>query len=78
MRLLCVFLQRDEQLPNESTVQQFGRIVGEVAPSMLLTGVSESAAFFLGKLAVVLLSAVAGGRWLARLHYPCFSMPPIQ
>ena len=35
---------------------QIGRIVGQVAPSMLLTGISESVAFFLG--AVIDMPAV--------------------
>ena len=40
--------QRDARLPHESLEYQIGRIVGQVAPSILLTGISESVAFFLG------------------------------
>ena len=48
--------QRDSRLPHESLEDQIGRIVGQVAPSMLLTGISESVAFFLG--AVIDMPAV--------------------
>ncbi|XP_065195103.1 NPC intracellular cholesterol transporter 1-like [Sycon ciliatum] len=50
---LCILvqsLQRDEIQSGESPCEQLARIVGEVAPSMLLTGLSESVAFFLGAL----------------------------
>ena len=43
-----IWFQRDSRLPHESLEDQIGRIVGQVAPSMLLTGISESVAFFLG------------------------------
>ena len=42
--------QRDELQGQETPAEQLGRVVGEVAPSMLLTGLSESIAFFLGEL----------------------------
>ena len=41
-------MQRDEPEEDETLESQLGRVVGEIAPSMLLTGLSESAAFFLG------------------------------
>ncbi|CAL8313072.1 unnamed protein product [Gadus morhua 'NCC'] len=43
-------LQRDERMPQEELHQQIGRILGDVAPSMLLSSVSETVAFFLGAL----------------------------
>jgi len=46
--ILVQTYQRDIRLPHESLEDQVGRIVGQVAPSMLLTGFSESVAFFLG------------------------------
>lgn len=45
----CAVFQRDEMLPIETRMLQLSRVVGEVAPSMLLTAISESAAFLLGK-----------------------------
>ncbi|XP_012683380.2 NPC intracellular cholesterol transporter 1 [Clupea harengus] len=42
--------QRDERMPQEELHQQIGRILGEVAPSMLLSSFSEAVAFFLGAL----------------------------
>eukprot|EP00117_Sycon_ciliatum_P015360 scpid11669/ scgid3077/ Niemann-Pick C1 protein len=53
---ICILVQshqRDEKRDGETDIEQFGRIVGEVAPSMLLTGVSESTAFFLGALSTM-------------------------
>lgn len=44
---------RDERDPRESTEQQIGRILGDVAPSMLMSSLSESLAFFLGMINVV-------------------------
>lgn len=46
--ILVQTYQRDIRLPHEGLEDQIGRIVGQVAPSMLLTGISESVAFFLG------------------------------
>nr|XP_019965833.1 PREDICTED: Niemann-Pick C1 protein [Paralichthys olivaceus] len=42
--------QRDERMPQEELHQQIGRILGDVAPSMLLSSFSETVAFFLGAL----------------------------
>ncbi|XP_077990039.1 NPC intracellular cholesterol transporter 1-like [Glandiceps talaboti] len=42
--------QRDVRMAYEERADQVGRIVGEVGPSMLLTSLSESIAFFLGAL----------------------------
>ncbi|KAI4810317.1 hypothetical protein KUCAC02_019156, partial [Chaenocephalus aceratus] len=42
--------QRDERMPHEELHQQIGRILGDVAPSMLLSSFSETVAFFLGAL----------------------------
>ena len=45
-------LQRDKRQSHECLEDQIGRILGKVGPSMLLTSVSESLAFFLGELAI--------------------------
>ncbi|KAJ8272945.1 hypothetical protein GJAV_G00095340 [Gymnothorax javanicus] len=42
--------QRDERMPQEELDQQIGRILGDVAPSLLLSSLSETVAFFLGAL----------------------------
>ena len=42
--------QREPRKPTETHAEHVGRIVGEVAPSMLLSSVSESTCFFLGAL----------------------------
>uniref|UniRef100_A0A665VH95 SSD domain-containing protein n=1 Tax=Echeneis naucrates TaxID=173247 RepID=A0A665VH95_ECHNA len=42
--------QRDERMSHEELHQQIGRILGDVAPSMLLSSLSETVAFFLGAL----------------------------
>ncbi|XP_070533114.1 NPC intracellular cholesterol transporter 1-like [Ptychodera flava] len=42
--------QRDVRMAYEDRSDQIGRVVGEVGPSMLLTSLSESIAFFLGAL----------------------------
>lgn len=42
--------QRESRRPNESIPEHIGRTLGQVGPSMLLTSVSESCCFFLGKL----------------------------
>lgn len=47
-RVWCVVVQRDERLHQEELHQQIGRILGDVAPSMLLSSFSETVAFFLG------------------------------
>ncbi|XP_033855505.3 NPC intracellular cholesterol transporter 1-like [Acipenser ruthenus] len=45
--------QRDERLSQEELHQQIGRILGDVAPSMLLSSFSETVAFFLGALSTM-------------------------
>ena len=42
--------QREPRMPTETHAEHVGRIVGEVAPSMLLSSVAESTCFFLGAL----------------------------
>ncbi|XP_061586807.1 NPC1-like intracellular cholesterol transporter 1 [Cololabis saira] len=42
--------QRDERKPEETREEQIGRVLGQVAPSMLLCSLSESVCFFLGAL----------------------------
>ncbi|XP_056149784.1 NPC intracellular cholesterol transporter 1 [Lampris incognitus] len=42
--------QRDERMQHEELHQQIGRILGDVAPSMFLSSLSETVAFFLGAL----------------------------
>ncbi|XP_028655809.2 NPC1-like intracellular cholesterol transporter 1 [Erpetoichthys calabaricus] len=46
-------LQRDERKPGEKTEEQIGRVLGSVAPSMLLCSLSESVCFFLGALSTM-------------------------
>lgn len=48
--ILVQTYQRDKRQSHESLEDQIGRILGKVGPSMLLTSVSESLAFFLGAL----------------------------
>ncbi|XP_017557987.1 NPC intracellular cholesterol transporter 1 [Pygocentrus nattereri] len=43
-------VQRDERMQHEELHQQIGRVLGDVAPSMLLSSISETVAFFLGSL----------------------------
>lgn len=42
--------QRDVKRPGETVSNQIGRVLAEVAPSMLLTSTSEAVAFAFGKL----------------------------
>lgn len=42
-------LQRDVRRPGEKREEQIGRVLGTVAPSMLLCSLSESICFFLGR-----------------------------
>ncbi|XP_060762393.1 NPC intracellular cholesterol transporter 1 isoform X2 [Neoarius graeffei] len=42
--------QRDERMEHEELHQQIGRILGDVAPSMFLSSISETVAFSLGAL----------------------------
>ncbi|XP_036411674.1 NPC intracellular cholesterol transporter 1 [Colossoma macropomum] len=43
-------VQRDERMQHEELHQQIGRVLGDVAPSMFLSSISETVAFFLGSL----------------------------
>ncbi|XP_004465177.1 NPC intracellular cholesterol transporter 1 [Dasypus novemcinctus] len=51
--ILVQTYQRDERLQEETLDQQLGRVLGEVAPSVLLSSFSETVAFFLGALSVM-------------------------
>ncbi|KAM7125801.1 NPC intracellular cholesterol transporter 1 isoform 2-T2 [Molossus nigricans] len=51
--ILVQTYQRDERLQGETLDQQLGRVLGEVAPSMFLSSLSEAVAFFLGALSVM-------------------------
>uniref|UniRef100_T1IKK3 SSD domain-containing protein n=1 Tax=Strigamia maritima TaxID=126957 RepID=T1IKK3_STRMM len=51
--ILVQTYQRDDRQENETREEQIGRIVGEVAPSMLLSSFSESCCFFLGGLSAM-------------------------
>ena len=48
--ILVQTYQRDKRRPTETLEDQIARVVGEVAPSMLLSSITESACFFLGAL----------------------------
>merc|ERR1719192_2592581 len=48
--ILVQTYQRDKRKPTESLDDQIARVVGEVAPSMLLSSITESSCFFLGAL----------------------------
>ena len=48
--ILVQTYQRDQRKPTETLDEQIARVVGEVAPSMLLSSITESACFFLGAL----------------------------
>jgi hypothetical protein len=48
--ILVQTYQRDPRKAHETHAEHVGRIVGEVAPSMLLSSVAESTCFFLGAL----------------------------
>ncbi|KAG7480773.1 hypothetical protein MATL_G00059870 [Megalops atlanticus] len=45
--------QRDKRRPGERREEQIGRVLGNVAPSMLLCSLSESICFFLGALSTM-------------------------
>ncbi|KAK3540401.1 hypothetical protein QTP70_030416 [Hemibagrus guttatus] len=45
--------QRDVRRPEETREEQIGRVLGNVAPSMLLCSMSESVCFFLGALSTM-------------------------
>nr|CAB3264418.1 Niemann-Pick C1 protein [Phallusia mammillata] len=51
--ILVQHYQRDERDKHESREQQLGRILGEVAPSMFMSSLSETIAFFLGGLSTM-------------------------
>ncbi|KAF4076370.1 hypothetical protein AMELA_G00213600 [Ameiurus melas] len=48
--LTLIVIERDERMEHEELHQQIGRILGDVAPSMFLSSLSETVAFFLGAL----------------------------
>ena len=48
--ILVQTYQRDLRKPSETLPEHLGRVVGEVAPSMLLSSSSEATCFFLGAL----------------------------
>lgn len=50
MKTFLQTYQREPRKPTETHAEHVGRIVGEVAPSMLLSSVAESTCFFLGAL----------------------------
>jgi len=45
--------QRDERRQGETLDKQIGRVLGDVAPSMFLSSLSETVAFFLGKTSLI-------------------------
>lgn len=47
--------QRDIPQPDESISDQIGRVLGEIAPSMLLTSISEAVAFAFGEKWLILV-----------------------
>ena len=51
--------QRDKRGPNETLEEQIGRVLGHAGPSMLLTSISESVAFFLGRFKFYILLFVS-------------------
>ncbi len=54
--ILVQTYQREPRRANETHEEHIGRIVGEVAPSMLLSSISEAFCFFLGMFYVRLCS----------------------
>ncbi|XP_064480118.1 NPC intracellular cholesterol transporter 1-like isoform X2 [Ornithodoros turicata] len=76
--ILVQQFQRDVRRPEESVREQIGRLVGEVAPSMMLSSVSMSACFFIGALtempAVRIFALYAGVALLINffLQMTCF------
>ncbi|XP_053207752.1 NPC intracellular cholesterol transporter 1-like [Panonychus citri] len=48
--ILVQTFQRDERRQDETINEQIGRVVGEIAPSMLLSSLSMSSCFFIGAL----------------------------
>ncbi|XP_065063521.1 NPC intracellular cholesterol transporter 1-like isoform X2 [Rhopilema esculentum] len=51
--ILVQTFQRDVPLPGEPIAHQVGRVLGQVAPSMLLSSLSESVAFGLGAMSTM-------------------------
>nr|XP_039253509.1 NPC intracellular cholesterol transporter 1-like [Styela clava] len=51
--ILVQHYQRDERSQKETPEHQIGRILGDVAPSMFMSSMSESLAFFLGGLSTM-------------------------
>uniref|UniRef100_A0A672JP61 NPC1 like intracellular cholesterol transporter 1 n=1 Tax=Salarias fasciatus TaxID=181472 RepID=A0A672JP61_SALFA len=51
--ILVLEYQRDVRRPGEKREEQIGRVLGSVAPSMLLCSLSESVCFFLGALSTM-------------------------
>ena len=76
--LFVLPVQRSELMEGMSIEEQVGHVVGKVGPSMMLTSVSESLAFFLGALttmpAVRIFSLYAAGAVLFDflLQITCF------
>lgn len=76
--ILVQAFQRDERLPDETISKQIGRVVGQVAPSMMLSSLSMSSCFFIGALtdmpAVKLFALYAGVALLINffLQMTCF------
>ncbi|XP_023224398.1 Niemann-Pick C1 protein-like [Centruroides sculpturatus] len=76
--ILVQAFQRDERLPEEKLPDQIGRVVGDVAPSMMLSSLSMSSCFFIGAVtdmpAVKLFALYAGVALLINffLQMTCF------
>ncbi|XP_076325889.1 NPC intracellular cholesterol transporter 1-like isoform X2 [Tachypleus tridentatus] len=76
--ILVQAYQRDERNPEERLEEQIGRVVGERAPSMLLSSLSMSSCFFIGALtdmpAVKIFALYAGLALLINflLQMTCF------
>lgn len=70
--------RRSTRLPEENKAEHIGRVVGEVAPSMLLNSITDSVSFFLGGLsgmpAVRAFALYAGVALLFNfiLQFTCF------
>ena len=64
--ILVQTYQRDIRRPSETLPEHVGRVVGEVAPSMLLSSASEATCFFLGKL----IYPYQGFRYMSCVYWP--------
>nr|XP_018672975.1 NPC intracellular cholesterol transporter 1 isoform X2 [Ciona intestinalis] len=51
--ILVQHYQRDNWQPRETPEERLGRVLGEVAPSMFMSSISETVAFFLGGLSTM-------------------------